>query len=157
MSFQKGRTKLVYNTVKCDIIYYHKDRVVGFSSYSHCFWRKNQLQPISRINLKILLVYISISSRVGESRSYWCAITKMIFALVSFLSFDATWTDSSSFCVWASPRRDWTPELVVTTGQILPLHLSFWHPNPMDICLSWISESSSPAHPCLHGNWVDEY
>lgn len=58
---------------------------------------------------------------------------------------------------WMSRKRCLLPELLVTIVQTLPLHPTSLHPNPMDICLCWISVLSSPAQPCLLGNWVDEY
>lgn len=80
--------------------------------------------------------------------------TTMLYATVSYPSSGGVWRDSSFFCVWKSRRRVRKLGLAGAICRIHHLHPSSQRPNPMDTCLSWTSESTSPIPPCLHGSWA---
>ena len=96
---------------------------------------------------------------MGKQNFYPLQFSMMFFGAIaspSFLSYDASWMDSSSFYVWSIHRRGQKPEPAeATTQMLLHLHPSFQHPNPMGICMTWIVEFF-PGQPCLHGSWADE-
>lgn len=79
-----------------------------------------------------------------------------LFSIASYPSTGATWTDSSSFCVWKSHRRGQRPGLAEAITRILPLHPSSLHPDPTNTYLSYIAVISFPSQPYSHGSLDDE-
>lgn len=137
---------------------FHEIRHLVLSDASH------PLVLISAIHLTFLLQNVYSPSINPLGIGQWAmnfslqdfGFSTTFFAIASSLSFEATWTDSNSSCVWRSRKRDRMPVPAGATGQ-MPLHLhpsSFRHPNPMGIYSS-CNVGFSPSQPCSHGSLVD--